>query len=111
MEGIHIYYFHILRILELPRRLYFIPVSYELDRYLAFTNQTNVIFVHGRFGSYARFFPLISIVCIYSGNLPLEVLYMLFTSDIVSVDLLESCVLLIFPARDNIVAHLRLLFK
>ena len=66
--------------------------------------------LNDKFGMYARLFPLINDICIYSGNLPLEVLPTLFYSDVVSVELLDSYIVLIFPYSDNLLVHQILLF-
>ena len=74
-----------------------IPVRYELDRIPASINCTNSIFVHNKFGLNTRFFPLIKGEYISSVNLPLEVLSVSFSYDLVSVEILDSCVVLRFP--------------
>ena len=84
--------------LELLWKSYFIPIPYELDRLPVSTNRTNFIFVHNKLGLYATLFMLINGVYIYSGNLPLTVLSVSFSSDIVSVEFLDSCVFLRFTS-------------
>ena len=63
------------------------------------------IFVHNKFGSYVREFTfmLINGIFTYSGHLYFEVLSMSFSSDIVFVELLESCVFLRFHFQGNLV--------
>ena len=74
----------------------FIPIHYELDRLPAFTNKTTFIFVNNKSGLYARLFSLINDLFIYSGNLTSNVLSMSFYSDIVFIEFLDSCVVLLF---------------
>ena len=108
MEEICRYYFHILRILELLWKSYLPLVCFKLDMILSFTNITNFMFVHNRFGLYARFFTLI--IGIYLQWKPgLRSLSMSFSSDIVIVVLLDSCVVLRLPSRGNLVANMQLL--
>ena len=51
-------------------------MPYELDRRPFSTNRISFLFMHNKVELYARVFPFIHGIFIYSGNLTLAVLYM-----------------------------------
>ena len=64
------------------------------------------LYVHDRFVLYFTIFLFMSGIFIYSGNLPLSVLFLSFSSDIVYVECLDSCVVLIFPYWRKLISRL-----
>ena len=67
-------------------------------------NQPVLILVHANVVLFTSFFLMISI------NLIKAVLPMMYFYENISVVLLVSCEVLIFPGKDNLVEHLRMIF-
>ena len=88
-----------LRILELLRKSYLIPVRYEFERIMDSTHQTNFTFVHNKLDSRFILFQLINCQFIYTVNLLLSFISISFYPDINSIEILDSCVVLIFNSR------------